>query len=229
MKKIVSFILATILILAMVSCESQIELIETEEPCPDGHVYKIKYTNTCESDGYKIYTCSGCGLTEQKKAKAIGHKFNITKSDLYCYKDGTNTYTCEKCKKQKIESTGAVAHDFINDKCKYCSSPSQPIVILDFSLDYQYSDWYIIRGKAKNVSTLNFFRVKIHFYALQKSGDDYIIVAQETEKLGISDYMYSESILDISQLLSTSSKIDACRVVIEVPSFEKYEIMYYLK
>jgi hypothetical protein len=76
---------------------------------------------------------------------------------------------------------------------------------------------------------LNFFRVKIHFYALQKSGDDYIIVAQETEKLGISDYMYSESILDISQLLSTSSKIDACRVVIEVPSFEKYEIMYYLK
>lgn len=226
MKRIICFILATIFILSMASCENSNEPTETEAPCGNGHSFTITYTNDCETDGYKISTCSVCGFEQKEEAKATGHEWYLIKSDLYCYQDGTNTYTCAICKKEKEERTSAVGHDFINDKCKYCGSTSKPIKILDFELKYQYSDWYTIDGRAKNASPFDFSCVTIHYYALQKQGNDYIIVAQGKDT--IYD-MQSGSILDTGRLLSTSSKIDACKIVIEVPTFEKYEIIFYLE
>ena len=75
MKRIICFVLATIFILSMSSCKNSNEPTETEVPCGNGHSFTITYTNDCETDGYKISTCSVCGFEQKEEAKATGHEF----------------------------------------------------------------------------------------------------------------------------------------------------------
>ena len=165
--------------------------------------------------------------SETEDPCAKGHSFVLTNSDLYCYKDGTNTYTCTICKEEKKENAKAVKHDFINDKCKYCDSPSEPIKILNLKMTRSSSKYYRVSCQAKNDSPFNMKFISVYFYALQKQENNYVIVGQAQDNLGVTDYMYSGSILDISRLVESSTEVNACKVIVDAPSFEKYEMIFY--
>ena len=76
MKKIICLLLAIAFVLPLSGCDSLIGMITPEDPCNDGHTFSISYTNTCESDGYKISKCSVCNFEKKEEAKATGHNYD---------------------------------------------------------------------------------------------------------------------------------------------------------
>lgn len=79
-------------------------------------VFTKNIAPSCTEAGYDLYTCSGCGATEQRNAKpALGHKWdNGTVTAEPTEKDpGTMTYTCTVCGQTKTEvipATGPHTH-----------------------------------------------------------------------------------------------------------------------
>jgi len=79
-------------------------------------VFTKNIAPTCTEAGYDLYTCSGCGATEQRNAKpALGHKWDSgTVTTEPTEKDpGTMTYTCTVCGQTKTEvipATGPHTH-----------------------------------------------------------------------------------------------------------------------
>ena len=79
-------------------------------------VFTKNIAPSCTEAGYDLYTCSGCGATEQRNVKpALGHKWDSgtvtaepTETD-----PGTMTYTCTVCGQTKTEvipATGPHTH-----------------------------------------------------------------------------------------------------------------------
>lgn len=79
-------------------------------------VFTKNIAPTCTEAGYDLYTCSGCGASEQRNVKpALGHKWDSgtvttepTETD-----PGTMTYTCTVCgatKTEVIPATGPHTH-----------------------------------------------------------------------------------------------------------------------
>lgn len=79
-------------------------------------VFTKNIAPTCTEAGYDLYTCSGCGASEQRNVKpALGHKWDSgtvtaepTETD-----PGTMTYTCTVCGQTKTEvipATGPHTH-----------------------------------------------------------------------------------------------------------------------
>lgn len=79
-------------------------------------VFTKNVAPSCTEAGYDLYTCSGCGATEQRNVKpALGHKWDSgtvtaepTETD-----PGTMTYTCTVCGQTKTEvipATGPHTH-----------------------------------------------------------------------------------------------------------------------
>ena len=87
-------------------------------PATGAHTFVFTKTvaPTCTEAGYDLYTCSGCGATEQRNAKpALGHKWDSgTVTAEPTEKDpGTMTYTCTVCGQTKTEvipATGPHTH-----------------------------------------------------------------------------------------------------------------------
>ena len=79
-------------------------------------VFTKNIAPSCTEAGYDLYTCSGCGATEQRNAKpALGHKWDSgTVTAEPTEKDpGTMTYTCTVCGQTKTEvipATGPHTH-----------------------------------------------------------------------------------------------------------------------
>lgn len=79
-------------------------------------VFTKNIAPSCTEAGYDLYTCSGCGASEQRNAKpALGHKWDSgTVTAEPTEKDpGTMTYTCTVCGQTKTEvipATGPHTH-----------------------------------------------------------------------------------------------------------------------
>ena len=73
MKKFICLVLAIVFVFSLSGCG----IFKTEEePCSNGHSFTITYTNSCIEDGFKVLTCSVCGLIEKYEAIATGHQLN---------------------------------------------------------------------------------------------------------------------------------------------------------
>ncbi|MCL2843383.1 MAG: hypothetical protein FWE28_07975 [Oscillospiraceae bacterium] len=70
---------------------------------------------TCETAGYRVYTCSHCGRTRTAPgAAALGHNFVQVSERLVCGEVPTRTYACTRCGQTRTESGGAaVPHDYV--------------------------------------------------------------------------------------------------------------------
>ena len=81
-------------------------------------VFTKNIAPACTTEGYDLYTCSGCGATEKRNPKpALGHKWDSGKVTTEpTEKDpGVMTYTCVICgaiKTEVIPATGPHIHDW---------------------------------------------------------------------------------------------------------------------
>ena len=81
-------------------------------------VFTKNIAPACTTEGYDLYTCSGCGATEKRNVKpALGHKWDDGKVTTEpTEKDpGVITYTCVICgaiKTEVIPATGPHIHDW---------------------------------------------------------------------------------------------------------------------
>ncbi len=81
-------------------------------------VFTKNIAPACTTEGYDLYTCSGCGATEKRNVKpALGHKWDSGKVTTEpTEKDpGVMTYTCVICsaiKTEVIPATGPHIHDW---------------------------------------------------------------------------------------------------------------------
>ena len=72
----------------------------TEEIPATGHTWgewEITEPATCEAEGVKTRTCSGCGDVETETIPAIGHEWDEGKitTEATCTKEGVKTFTCK--------------------------------------------------------------------------------------------------------------------------------------
>lgn len=67
---------------------------------------------SCEVDGERIYTCSGCKASYTEKIKATGHTWDEGKitAEATCTQKGIRTYTCTVCNTTKTEEIPATGH-----------------------------------------------------------------------------------------------------------------------
>ena len=83
-------------------------------------VFTKNIAPACTTEGYDLYTCSGCGATEKRNVKpALGHKWDDGKVTTEpTEKDpGVMTYTCAVCGATKTEIIPATgAHTFVFTK-----------------------------------------------------------------------------------------------------------------
>lgn len=79
-------------------------------------VFTKNVAPSCTEAGYDLYTCSGCGATEQRNVKpALGHKWDsgTVTAEPTEKNPGTMTYTCTVCGQTKTEvipATGPHTH-----------------------------------------------------------------------------------------------------------------------
>ncbi len=93
------------------------DIREETIPATGAHDYRFTRTvaPTCTDGGYDLYTCSGCGATEQRNlTDAAGHKWDggtVTTAPTETT-PGVRTYTCTVCgqtRTETIPATGASA------------------------------------------------------------------------------------------------------------------------
>lgn len=79
-------------------------------------VFTRNVAPTCTEAGYDLYTCSGCGATEQRNVKpALGHKWDsgTVTAEPTEKEPGTMNYTCTVCSQTRTEvipATGPHTH-----------------------------------------------------------------------------------------------------------------------
>ena len=105
---------------------------EPTETIPATGVHDYQFTKnvapTCTTDGYDLYTCSGCGATEKRNSKpALGHKWDsgTVTTEPTETTPGVRTYTCTVCgevKTETIPATGAHTHKW--DAGKVTTEPT---------------------------------------------------------------------------------------------------------
>ena len=92
-------------------------------------VFTKNIAPSCTEAGYDLYTCSGCGATEQRNVKpALGHKWdNGTVTAEPTEKDpGTMTYTCTVCGQTKTEAIPATGpHTHVWDEGTVTVTPTE--------------------------------------------------------------------------------------------------------
>lgn len=100
-------------------------------PATGAHTFVFTKTvaPTCTEAGYDLYTCSGCGATEQRNVKpALGHKWgSATVTAEPTEKDpGTMTYTCTVCGQTKTEAIPATGpHTHVWDEGTVTVAPTE--------------------------------------------------------------------------------------------------------
>ena len=92
-------------------------------------VFTKNVAPTCTEAGYDLYTCSGCGASEQRNVKpALGHKWDSgTVTAEPTEKDpGTMTYTCTVCGQTKTEAIPATGpHTHVWDEGTVTVAPTE--------------------------------------------------------------------------------------------------------
>ena len=92
-------------------------------------VFTKNIAPTCTEAGYDLYTCSGCGASEQRNVKpALGHKWDSgTVTTEPTEKDpGTMTYTCTVCGQTKTEAIPATGpHTHVWDEGTVTVAPTE--------------------------------------------------------------------------------------------------------
>ena len=103
-------------------------------PATGAHDYQFtrNVAPTCTTDGYDLYTCSGCGATEKRNSKpALGHKWDSGKvtTEPTETTPGVRTYTCTVCgevKTEVIPATGAHTHTWDNGTVTIAPTETTP-------------------------------------------------------------------------------------------------------
>ena len=91
-------------------------------------VFTKNIAPACTTEGYDLYTCSGCGATEKRNSKpALGHKWDsgTVTTEPTATTPGVRTYTCTVCgevKTEVIPATGAHTHKW--DAGKVTTEPT---------------------------------------------------------------------------------------------------------
>ena len=103
-------------------------------PATGAHDYQFtkNVAPTCTTDGYDLYTCSGCGATEKRNSKpALGHKWDSGKvtTEPTETTPGVRTYTCTVCgatRTETIPATGAHTHVWDNGTVTIAPTETTP-------------------------------------------------------------------------------------------------------
>lgn len=106
MKRLLAMTLAVLLVVSMVACSKSpvADNHETEgtEPsttgCPHDFVADKTEDPTCEKEGYTLYICVLCEVTEERdKTEKLEHTYTSQVTPPTTEKEGYTTHTCEVC------------------------------------------------------------------------------------------------------------------------------------
>ena len=129
MKKLLTLIVALLLLFALASCDlipedimGTIEdiagsILGGEQPGedPPTHVHDFvsvkKQKAYCAKDGYEDFKCY-CGETKQEIIPALGHDLKPFRTEPTCIKVGTEGYSCTRCSKVDSTEIPALGHEW---------------------------------------------------------------------------------------------------------------------
>lgn len=118
MKKLISMILALVLLVSVVGCTPA-----TPEPPAHVHEFVLSQTDStaaqCLSGGVEVKICS-CGERQEKQLEPLGHDMQVS-MDIKpnCTRPGSIDYRCTRCGKMEYNNVDPLGHN-------YEETPSEP-------------------------------------------------------------------------------------------------------
>ena len=141
------------------------------QPTQPVHQHEFLRTSTvaatCETSGYELYTCSGCGRVEMRNfTNALGHSYGPGEQiNPTCTEGGYTSYTCTRCGKvEKRDLTEALDHDYVlvdeqeatctqdgykEYSCTRCDNVMRDDVVV--APGHAFSDWTITTEPSEGV------------------------------------------------------------------------------
>lgn len=178
------------------------------------------------------FAFAGCGdkddTSDPAPTPCETHSWEFVSSTATCINDGVETYKCSVCGEtgtKNVKKTGT--HNFVGNTCKDCNILKQPIELsgVDWYKVSGASDWFSVKGNAKNISTLRLNRIKLYCY-LYNSKDE--IVGKDDINLVLStQYIEPSENVGISFLVrNVTLEWNYYVIKIEVPTLDSYELKF---
>ena len=90
---------------------------ESSDPADHEHEFEESVIEpTCETPGYKVYTCKICGFKHKDETEipALGHDYVEYRTEVTCTEDGYSLYVCSRCQDQYTEGyEAALGHNYV--------------------------------------------------------------------------------------------------------------------
>lgn len=157
MKKLLTALLAIVMVLSMVSCDistyiSQLPFIQNQNQ-EHVHNFVISETEstaaTCEEGGISVKVCS-CGEKQEEAVEALGHDMRAKNFVPSCTEASTKTESCTRCGKKVRTKVDPIGHN-------YEETPSEPSRLARcLNEGCSSCTWVEYEGKYDEVLTFSF-------------------------------------------------------------------------
>ena len=177
MKKLLSLLLAIVMVLSMVSCDINTVLSQIPFFGPHEHNFVLSEADstpaTCENGGVDVMVCS-CGEKQETVTEALGHSMKASAFTPSCTEPTSKTETCARCGKKvrtKVEATG---HN-------YEEAPSEPSRLAR-CLNEGCSSCIWVESEGKYTETLTFSFTKEDEAALDAKYDEVLALLNAADR-----------------------------------------------
>ena len=111
--------------------------------CTHSYTFKTKVAPTCTEPGIRVYTCSRCGDSYEKKINPKGHDYKKQVTLPTCTENGKTAYTCNRCGHSYGDSEiSAPGHSFLRGLCTVCGAVDPDYVVPNPFTDIKEEDYF---------------------------------------------------------------------------------------
>ena len=187
MKKLLTSLLALVMVLSMVSCDINTVISQIPFFGPHEHNFVLSETDstpaTCEKDGVEVMVCS-CGEKQETATEAFGHTLKAAVFTPSCTEPTTKTETCTRCGKKVRTKVDATGHN-------YEETPSEPSRLAR-CLNENCGSCIWVESEGKYTETLTFSFTKDDEAALDAKYDEILALLNAADRYDPTLHAFAE-------------------------------------
>ena len=187
MKKLLTSLLALVMVLSMVSCDINTVISQIPFLGPHEHNFVLSETDstpaTCEKDGVEVMVCS-CGEKQETATEAFGHTLKAAAFTPSCTEPTTKTETCTRCGKKVRTKIDPIGHN-------YEETPTEPSRVAR-CLNENCGSCIWVESEGKYTETLTFSFTKEDEATLDAMYDEILAILNAADRYDPTLHAFAE-------------------------------------
>ena len=187
MKKLLTSLLALVMVLSMVSCDINTVISQIPFLGPHEHNFVLSETDstpaTCEKDGVEVMVCS-CGEKQETATEAFGHTLKAAAFTPSCTEPTTKTETCTRCGKKVRTKIDPIGHN-------YEETPTEPSRVAR-CLNENCDSCIWVESEGKYTETLTFSFTKEDEATLDAMYDEILAILNAADRYDPTLHAFAE-------------------------------------